>query len=100
MERFLKIFFVIFLGVMVLHAQDNKAISKTAEKTTQKLQLKLILSDEQTAKIKDLVIENFSQVKENKTEVLESKIISLLNDKQKEKFVIIKKEWLSSLQAH
>ena len=100
MERLLKIFFVIFLGVMVLHAQDNKAISKTAEKATQKLQLKLILSDEQTAKIKDLVIENFSQVKGNKTEALESKIISLLNDKQKEKFVIIKKEWLSSLQAH
>lgn len=100
MERFLKVFFVIFLGVMVLHAQDNKTISKTAEKVSQKLQLKIILSDEQTAKVKALIIDNYSQIKENKTEVLETKLISLLNDKQKEKFTIIKKEWLSSLQAH
>jgi hypothetical protein len=85
---------------MVLHAQDNKTISKTAEKVSQKLQLKIILSDEQTAKVKALIIDNYSQIKENKTEVLETKLISLLNDKQKEKFTIIKKEWLSSLQAH
>lgn len=85
---------------MVLHAQDNKATGKIVEKATQKLQLKLILSDDQTAKIKVLVMDNYSQVKENKTAVLESKIVTLLNDKQKEKFNIIKKEWLASLQKN
>lgn len=98
MERVLKIFFILFFGVMILHAQDSKEINSKVEKATQKLQQKLILSDEQTAKIKVLVIDNYSQVKENKTSVLETKIVSLLNDKQKEKFIIIKKDWLASLQ--
>jgi hypothetical protein len=98
LERVLKIFFIIFLGVMVLQAQDNKGISDKAQKASQRLQQKLILTDDQTAKIKVLIIDNFSQIKENKTTVLETKVVSLLNDKQKEKFNIIKKEWLSSLQ--
>ena len=98
MEKVLKIVFIIFLGMMVLQAQDNKAISDKAQKASLKLQQKLILSDDQTAKIKTLIIDNFSQVAENKTAVLESKVISLLNDKQKEKFIIIKKDWLASLQ--
>jgi hypothetical protein len=84
---------------MVLHAQDNKAISVTVEKASQRLQQKLILSDAQTAKIKTLIMDNYSQVKENKTAELESKVISVLNDKQKDKFSIIKKEWLLSLQS-
>jgi ribosomal protein L4 len=85
---------------MVLHAQDNKTISDKVQKATQKLQLKLLLSDDQTAKVKTLVIENFNQVKENKTSVLETKITGLFNDKQKDKFSIIKKDWLLSLQTH
>lgn len=98
MERILKIFFIVFLGMMVLHAQDNKEIGDKVQKASLRLQQKLILTDAQTAKIKDLVMDNYSQVKENKTAVLETKVISLLNDKQKEKFSIIKKEWLTSLQ--
>ena len=85
---------------MVLHAQDSKEISDKAQKVSQKLQQKLLLSDEQTVKVKTLIIENFSQVKENKTTVLETKINDLLNAKQKEKFNIIKKDWMASLQTH
>jgi len=100
LERVIKIFFILLLGVMVLHAQDNKEIAKTVQKATQRLQLKLILSDEQTTKIKTLVMDNYKQVKENKTTALETKITSILNDKQKEKFIIIKKDWMSSLQKN
>jgi hypothetical protein len=96
----LKIFFILFLGVMVLHAQDSKEIKDKAQKVSARLQQKLILTDDQTSKIKSLIIDNFSQIKENKTSVFETKIISLLNDKQKEKFIIIKKDWLQSLQSH
>jgi hypothetical protein len=96
----LKIFFILFLGVMVLHAQDNKEINDKAQKVSARLQQKLLLTDDQTSKIKILIIDNFSQIKENKTATIETKIISLLNDKQKEKFIIIKKDWLQSLQAH
>lgn len=85
---------------MVLHAQDSKEINDKAQKVSARLQQKLILTDDQTSKIKSLIIDNFSQIKENKTAAMETKIISLLNDKQKEKFTIIKKEWLQSLQAH
>jgi len=96
----LKIVFILFLGVMVLHAQANKEIIDKAQKVSVRLQQKLLLTDDQTSKIKSLVIDNFSQIKENKTTVIETKIISLLNDKQKEKFNIIKKDWLQSLQSH
>ena len=85
---------------MVLHAQANKEIIDKAQKVSVRLQQKLLLTDDQTSKIKSLVIDNFSQIKENKTTVIETKIISLLNDKQKEKFNIIKKDWLQSLQSH
>ena len=96
MKQLFKIFFILIIGVMVLHAQDNKVITEKVQKAVVRLQQKLILSDDQTAKIKVIVIDNYSQVKENKTAVLETKIISLLNEKQKEKFTIIKKEWLGS----
>ena len=100
MKGLLKIFFILFLGVMVLHAQDNKEINDKAQKVSARLQQKLLLTDDQTSKIKILIIDNFSQIKENKTAAMETKIISLLNDKQKEKFIIIKKDWLQSLQSH
>jgi hypothetical protein len=99
-ERLLKIFIFLFLGVMVLHAQENKEINDKAQKVSVRLQQKLLLTDDQTAKIKSLIIDNYSQIKENKTNIIETKVASLLNDKQKEKFNIIKKDWLQSLQSH
>ena len=99
MERLLKIFLILFLGVAVLYAQGNKEITDKAQKVSVRLQQKLLLTNDQTAKIKSIIIDNFSQIKDNKTAPIETKIISLLNDKQKEKFTIIKKEWLQSLQV-
>jgi hypothetical protein len=99
-ERLLKIFLILFLGVSVLHAQGNKEITDKAQKVSVRLQQKLLLTDDQTSKIKSLIIDNFSQIKENKTSVIETKVVSLLNDKQKEKFNILKKDWLQSLQTH
>jgi hypothetical protein len=99
-ERVLKIFLILFLGVSVLHAQGNKEITDKAQKISVRLQQKLLLTDDQTSKIKSLIIDNFSQIKENKTSVIETKVVSLLNDKQKEKFNILKKDWLQSLQTH
>ena len=84
---------------MVLHAQENKEITDKAQKVSVRLQQKLLLTDVQTAKIKSLIIDNFSQIKENKTSIIETKVISILNDKQKEKFTIIKKDWLQSLES-
>jgi hypothetical protein len=99
-ERLLKIFVILILGVAVIHAQSNKEITDKAQKVSVRLQQKLILTDEQTTKVKNLIIDNYSQIKDNKTTVVETKVISLLNDKQKEKFNIIKKDWLQSLQSH
>lgn len=99
MNRLLKIFLIVFVGAMVIYAQSNKEIVDKAQKVSSRLQQKLLLTDDQTAKVKALIIDNYSQVKANKTIVLETKIISLLNDKQKDKFNIIKKEWMQSLQG-
>jgi hypothetical protein len=98
-NRLLKIFLIVFVGAMVIYAQSNKEIVDKAQKVSSRLQQKLLLTDDQTAKVKALIIDNYSQVKANKTIVLETKIISLLNDKQKDKFNIIKKEWMQSLQG-
>ena len=100
MERLLKIFVILFLGVAVIYGQSNKEITDKAQKVSARLQLKLLLTDDQTAKVKSLIIDNYSQIKDNKTTVVETKIISLLNDKQKEKFTIIKKDWLQSVQTN
>ena len=100
MERLLKIFVILFLGAAVIYGQTNKEITDKAQKVSAKLQMKLLLTDDQTSKVKSLIIDNYSQIKDNKTTVVETKIISLLNDKQKEKFTIIKKDWLQSVQAH
>ena len=99
MERLVKIFFIILLSVMVLHAQANKEITDKAQKVSVRLQQKLLLTDDQTAKIKSLIVDNFTQIKENKTTIIETKVIALLNPKQKEKFNILKKDWLQPLQA-
>lgn len=100
MERVLKIFFILILSAIVIYAQSNKDITDKAQKVTVKLQQKLLLTDDQTAKIKNLIIDNYSQIKENKTSVIETKVLNLLTEKQKEKFNIIKKDWLQSIQSH
>lgn len=100
MERLLKIFVILFLGVAVVYGQSSKDITDKAQKVSSRLQMKLLLTDDQAAKVKNLIIENYSQIKDNKTTALETKVISLLNDKQKEKFNIVKKDWLQPMQAH
>jgi hypothetical protein len=99
-ERLLKIFVILFLGVAVVYGQSSKDITDKAQKVSSRLQMKLLLTDDQAAKVKNLIIENYSQIKDNKTTALETKVISLLNDKQKEKFNIVKKDWLQPMQAH
>lgn len=90
-------FFLILFGFMLnIFAQDNK--TDIAAKATDKLQQKLLLSNDQAAKIKNLVLEHFDQLKRNEFGDLQTKIEALLNEKQKEKFNIIKKDWLNSFQ--
>jgi hypothetical protein len=98
-ERLLKVIVIIFFGMMILNAQESKEVVDKAQKVSLKLQQKLLLTEEQTAKVKALIIENYTQILENKTSVIETKVLSLLNDKQKDKFNIIKKDWLQPLQA-
>lgn len=78
-------------------AQDNKAV--LAAKAADKLQQKLLLSPDQTAKVKDFVVAEFDKIKKNDLSEVNSKVQALLNDKQKQKFEIIKKDWLNSVSA-
>lgn len=87
---------IMFSFLTVGFAQDkNVMIAKTADK----LQQKLLLSPDQAAKVKDIIAADFDKIKKKDIADVNTKVQALLNDKQKEKFNIIKKDWLNSLST-
>jgi len=81
---------------------DLKPLSERITDVKNKLQLKLLLSKEQMNSLDTLIIESTfkSLAKENEGEILKSinfKVESILTQKQKAKFNIIKSNWLNSL---
>ena len=75
-------------------AKKTDALKVSAER----LQQKILLSDEQTTKVKSILSE---YLKTNSTDAnslasLQDKIIGFLDQKQKAKFDIIKNEWSNS----
>lgn len=74
-------------------AQNNK---QTAADMAVKLQQKVLLSNEQTAQVKDILTKYIG----NKSSLQEAQksIESILDKKQKAKFNIIKNDWWNSVQ--
>ncbi|MCL5029907.1 MAG: hypothetical protein M1480_12915 [Bacteroidetes bacterium] len=94
----LLVFYFIFMFASTSFCQNDstlKIYDKIAETSSIKLQQKILLSDKQTLQVKDILISYLKQTnkKESDSELLLSKIESLLNDKQKPKYEIIKTEW-------
>jgi hypothetical protein len=79
---------------------SNNSVKKAdnAKVSAEKLQQKILLSDEQTAKVKDILNDLLSKnLADGKNlTAAEDKINSLLDAKQKAKFDIIKNEWMNS----
>ena len=81
---------------------DLKPLSERITDVKNKLQLKLLLNKEQMSSIDTLIKESTFKFlkKENEGEILKSinsKVESILTQKQKIKFNIIKSNWLNSL---
>lgn len=96
LNRILKaVFLIAVFGFLTAgYAQEKQA---QIEKTVDKLQQKLLLSPDQTAKVKNIVAADFDKIKKNDVADVNTKVQALLNDKQKDKFNIIKKDWLNSI---
>lgn len=95
---FILAFYFTFMFSSTSICQNDSTLKindKIAETSSIKLQQKILLTDKQTSQVKDILISYLKQTnkKESDSELLLSKIESLLNDKQKPKYEIIKTEW-------
>ena len=100
----------IFLGLLLMlslsvtvFAQGNKSApgskyDSVAASAASGLQQKILLSDKQTAQIKDILV-NYIKTKPdlNNSSKLFSQIVPLLDSRQKIKFQIIQNDWWDSI---
>ncbi len=100
------IFFIYFTFVMLsgfAFAQTDSTLKlnkNIAELSATKLQQKILLTDKQTLQVKDILAQYLKQKTkiENNSEPILKKIESLLTDRQKPKYDIIKTEWWNYIQ--
>lgn len=99
----LSISILIFASISIYAESDLQNDSKTkVENMTKKLNKKLLLTEKQTAEIKSILQEYFNELisstgngtsATNFREEANTKILSLLDDRQKMKFEIIENDW-------
>jgi hypothetical protein len=80
----------------------KKPLSERIDETAKKLQLKLVLSNEQLKKIDSILVQSIpkSTSKENREETIKLinlKIETVLTTKQLSKFAILKSKWLDEI---
>lgn len=88
------IIFFVFVFVLSINAQST---SKAADDLVIKLQQKVLLNQKQADQIKNSLNEYLENPSDENRISLESNIESLLEDKQKMKYNIIKKDWWESV---
>jgi hypothetical protein len=94
------IFSIIFMlmffpGIEPVTAQQEK---EAAAENADKLRQKLLLSDEQTSKLTEILAEYFEDPDEENLNSAMAKTESLLNEKQKVKYDIIKNDLWNSVK--
>ncbi|MFO7448412.1 MAG: hypothetical protein R6W90_18790 [Ignavibacteriaceae bacterium] len=89
---------VSFFGGTILAQDGAKKAQRETDKTVLKLQQKVLLSDDQASKIKTILNSyvNSDKSAESLGEV-QRKIEALLDEKQKDKYEIIKDDWWKSV---
>ena len=101
----LAVFFICIGSVRNVYAQNEaemKTLSERIDKATKKLQLKLLLDQDQLIKVDSILVESLpkSISMENKQEtqkLINAKIESVLTKRQKTKFNILKSNWLDEI---
>ena len=95
-NRILIAFTAVFLLISLnLYGQDK---SQVAEDMAVKLQQKVLLSKDQTAKVKDVLISYLGSNAQSSRDSANKSIESILDKKQKAKYDNIKNDWWSSVQ--
>jgi len=101
----LAVFFICIGPVRNVYAQNEaemKTLSERIDEATKKLQLKLLLDQDQLIKVDSILVESLpkSISMENKQEtqkLINAKIESVLTKRQKTKFNILKSNWLDEI---
>lgn len=89
--------FAIFFVIVFIFTANAQTTSKVTEELAIKLQQKVLLTQNQTNEIRISLDNYFNSSSEEKRNTLESKIESLLDEKQKMKYNIVKKDWWESV---
>ncbi len=92
---FIPLIITFFLLSVNLFAQNKNQI---AEDLAVKLQQKVLLSDEQTAKVKDILNNYIQSDNQTSLQTAQKNIEALLDKRQKAKYDIIKSDWWNSIQ--
>jgi hypothetical protein len=88
---------ILFFAYAFIFSANAQTTSKVTDNLAIKLQQKVLLTQNQTADIKNSLNEYFNDPTEEKQKALEAKIESQLDDKQKMKYNIVKKDWWESV---
>lgn len=100
------VFFIIFVcSAKNMQAQieaDVKTLSEKIDNTANQLEIKLLLTKEQTLQVKNILKENISDstLKSDREKILKpinDKVETVLTRKQKPKFDILKSKWLDEI---
>ncbi len=97
-SKLLLFFCLAFLFTNTTYCQKDsstKVIEKIASNASIKLQQKILLSDDQTTEVKNLLIDYLTKmnIKKADSTLLLNNIKTVLSARQKSKFDIIKTEW-------
>ncbi len=96
-NKILCTFAIIFFVFAFIFSVNAQSTSKITDELAIKLQQKVLLTQTQTDLVKASLTEYFNSPSEEKRNALQSKIESLLEEKQKMKYNIIQKDWWESV---
>jgi hypothetical protein len=93
-----KIFIPVLLAFFVVSLNSyGQTQNKVADDMAVKLQQKVLLSKDQTAKVKDILNTYLGNINQNSLETAKKSIESILDKRQKAKYDIIKNDWWNSI---
>ena len=95
----IKIIALLIFSAMIfssaIYAQNK---SQTAEDLAIKLQQKVLLSNDQTTKVKDIILNYFQDANQSSLESAKKSLTGILDKRQSAKYDIIKNDWWSSVE--
>jgi hypothetical protein len=92
---FLVLLFSVFLFSSISYSQNK---NKAAEDLAVKLQQKVLLSNDQTIKVKDILINYLQNPNQSSLKNSQKSISGILDKRQSAKYDIVEKDWWNTVQ--